>query len=125
MGGICELWRRGPLCGSSGRSTVIHVVHSPHVVPPNITAVPSTLDPANIPVCCAGVQLNLANPEEPIDVRVLVDGTLHPANQVVREGSFLYIMGLQAGTEYSLNITLSNIFGTVWVNTTVRPLLGE
>ena len=93
--------------------------------PPNITTPPTELDPANIPVCCAGVQLNLANPEDPIDVRVLVDGTLHPANQVVREGSFLYIMGLQAGTEYSLNITLSNIFGILWVNTTVRPLLGE
>ena len=72
-----------------------------------------------------GVQLNLANPEDPIDVKVLVDGTLHPANEVVRNGSFLYIMGLQAGTEYSLNVTLSNIFGTAWVNTTVRPLLGE
>ena len=107
------------------RNTIIHVVHSPHVVPPDITTPPTELDPANIPVCCAGVQLNLANPEDPIDVRVLVDGTLHPANQVVREGSFLYIMGLQAGTEYSLNIALSNIFGTVWVNTTVRPLLGE
>ena len=58
-------------------------------------------------------------------MQVLVDGTLHPANQVVREGSFLYIMGLQAGTEYSLNITLSNIFGTAWINTTVRPILGE
>ena len=95
------------------------------LVPPVITAPPTELSNTNIPVCCAGVQLNLANPEDPIDVRVLVDGTLHPANQVVREGSFLYIMGLQAGTEYSLNITLFNIFGTVWVNTTVRPLLGE
>ena len=79
----------------------------------------------NLPMCCAGVQLNLANPCDPTDVRVLVDGTLHPANQVTRNGSFLYIMGLQAGTEYPLNITLSNIFRTVWINTTVRPLLGE
>ena len=67
----------------------------------------------------------MANPGDPTDVRVLVDGTLHPANQVTRNGSFLYIMGLQAGTEYPLNITLSNIFGTVLVYTTVRPLLGE
>ena len=67
----------------------------------------------------------MANPDEPIDVRVLVDSTLHPANQVVRNGSFLYIMGLQAGTEYSLRIALSNVFGTEWVNTTVRPLLGK
>ncbi len=32
----------------------------------------------------------------------------------MKNGSFLYIMGLQAGTEYSLNITLTSIFGTVW-----------
>ena len=43
----------------------------------------------------------------------------------MRNGSILYIMGLQAGTEYFLNITLSNVFGTVWFNTTVSPLLGE
>ena len=67
----------------------------------------------------------MANPDDPIDVTVFVDGTLHPANQVVRSGSFLYIMGLQAGTEYSLRIGLSNVFGTEWVNTTVRPALGE
>ena len=94
-------------------------------VPPNVTAPPTELSTTNIPVCCAGVQLNLANPDNPIDVSVLVNGTPHPPNQVTRNGSFLYIMGLQAGTEYSLNITLSNIFGTVWVNTTVKPLLGE
>ena len=100
----------------------------PCAVPPDITAPPTELRIANIPVCCAGVQLNLANPDKPdnpIDVGVLVDNTPHPPNQVTRNGSFLYIMGLQAGTEYSLNITLSNIFGTVWVNTTVKPLLGE
>ena len=94
-------------------------------VPPDIAAPPTELSTTNIPVCCAGVQLNLANPDNLIDVRVIVDGTPHPPNQVTRNGSFLYIMGLQAGTEYSLNITLSNILGTVWVNTTVKPLLGE
>ena len=76
-------------------------------------------------MCCGGVQLNLANPANPIDIRVLVNGTLHPSNHVVRNGSFLYIMRLQAGTEYSLRIALSNVFGTEWVNATVRPLLGE
>ncbi len=95
------------------------------LVPPNVTAPPTELSTTNIPVCCAGVQLNLANRDNRIDVRVLVDGTSHPPNQVTRNGSFLYIRGLQAGTEYSLNITLSNIFGSLWVNTTVRPLLGE
>ena len=105
----------------------IHSLSSlPHpLVPPNVTAPPTELSIAIIPVCCVGVQLNLANPDNPIDVRVLVDGTLHPPNQVTRIGSFLYIMGLQAGTEYSLRIALTNIFGIEWVDTTVRPLLGE
>ena len=97
----------------------------PCVVPPSTTAPPTELSTTNIPVCCAGVQLNLANPDNPVDVRVLVDSTPHTTNQVTRNGSFLYIMGLQAGTEYSLRIALTNIFGMKWVNTTVRPLLGE
>ena len=107
--------------------SVAHSLSSlPHlIVPPITTAPPTALSDANIPVCCAGVDLNLANPADPTDVRVFVDGILHPANQVSRYGSFLYIMGLQAGTEYPLNIALLNIFGTVWVNTTVKPLLGE
>ena len=69
---------------------------------------------------CAGVQLsgNMS-----IQMWVLVDSTPHP--QIQRVGSFLYITELQAGTEYSLGIAVSNIFGTAWVNTTVRPLLGE
>ena len=67
----------------------------------------------------------MANPDGPIDVRVLVNGTPHPPNQVARNGNFLYIMGLQAGTEYSIRIALTNMFGIEWVNTTVRPLLGE
>ena len=72
----------------------------PTAAPPNTTAPPTELSTTNIPVCCAGVQLNLAKPDDPsIQVWVLVDGTLHPANQVTRNGSFLYIMGLQAGTE--------------------------
>ena len=107
-------------------SVSLQFVHLPPcVVPPNITAPPTELTSTDIPVCCGGVQLNLANPDNPIDVRVLVDNTLHPANQVVRDRDFLYIMGLQAGTEYSLNITLTNILGTIWINTSIRPLLGE
>ena len=94
-------------------------------VPPSVTAPPTELTSTDIPACCGGVQLNLENPDNPIDVTVRVDGTLHPANQVVRSGSFLYIMGLQAGAEYSLRIALSNVFGTLWFNATVRPLLGE
>ena len=94
-------------------------------VPPSVTIPPTELNTTDIPVCCAGVQLNLANPDNPIHISVFVDGTLHPGDQVERDRDSLYIMGLQAGTEYSLNIALSNIFGTLWFNTTVRPLLGE
>ena len=83
------------------------------------------MDPTTIPLCCGGVELNLENPDDPIDVRVYVNGTLHSSNEVERIGNHLYIMGLQAGTEYPLNVALSNIFGTEWINTTVRPLLGE
>ena len=101
------------------------VVPTLHVAAPSIPSPPTELDPANIPMCCAGVQLNLVNLDDPsIHLQVYADGILHPANQVVRDGNFLYIMGLQAGTEYSLNITLTNTFGTAWINTTVRPLLG-
>ena len=117
------------------RSTLIFIIlhHMPAfslhsnnpLVPPNVTAPPTELRIANIPVCCAGVQLNLANPDNPLDVSVLVDGNPRPPNQVTRNGSFLYIMRLQAGTEYSLRIALTNIFGIEWVDTTVRPLLGE
>ena len=121
-------------CGSynctvqHGALTLMHAsLHSTNpLVPPMTAAPPTELSTTNIPVCCAGVQLNLAKPDDlSIQVRVLVDSTPHPPNQVTRDGSFLYIMGLQAGTEYSLNITLTNILGTVWLNTTVRPLLGE
>ena len=94
-----------------------------YVVPPNITASPTELTSTDIPVCCGGVQLNLANPDNPIDVIVLVDGILN--NLFMRNGSFLYIMGLQAGTEYSLRIALSNVFGMVFFDNTVRPFLGE
>ena len=95
-------------------------------VPPNVTTPPTELSTTNIPVCCAGVQLNLAKPDDPsIQVWALVDGTPYPSNQVTRNGSFLYIMGLQAGTEYSLRIALTNKFGIEWVSTNVRPLLGE
>ena len=111
-----------PLCDNHACFSLRSIL----LVPPNITAPPTELSTTNIPVCCAGVQLNLAKLDDPsIQVWVLVEGIPHPPNQVARNGSFLYIMGLQAGTEYSLNITLSNILGTVWVNTTVRPLLGE
>ena len=96
------------------------------LAPPNIPNPPSELDFANIPVCCAGVQFDLDYLLDypAIHVQASIDGILHPANQVVIDGNSLYIMGLQANTEYSLNITLSNKFGPAWTDTRVRPLLG-
>ena len=97
----------------------------PCIAPPNIPTPPSELDIANIPVCCAGVQLDVDYLDDSaIHVQASIDGTPHPANQVVIDGNSLYIMGLQAGTEHSLNITLSNTFGSAWTNTRVMPLLG-
>ena len=115
-------WTCGQVCSVFYCVPLPFVVPSPNCVAPPTNITPTELDPSNIPVCCAGV---LLSDDPSIQVQVLVDGTLHPANQVVRSGSFLYTMGLQAGTEYSLRIALTNIFGTEWVNTTVRPLLGE
>ena len=84
---------------------------------PPVSALPASLllptSDNNIPVCCVGVQLNFANPIDPKDVRVLVDSSLHTANHAVtRNSSFLYIAGLQSGTEYPFNITQFDIIGT-------------
>ena len=114
--------------GSLGVTVVSIPYLLPLIVPPSTCAAPPSgitpteLDPGDIPACCAGM---LLSDDLSVQVRVLVNGTPHPPNQTGREGSFLYIMGLQAGTEYSLRITLTNIFGTACVNTTGRPLLGE
>ena len=53
-------------------------LHSNNPLVPLMTTAPSTeLSTTNFPVCCAGVQLNMANPDGPVDARVLVDGTPH------------------------------------------------
>ena len=98
--------------------------------PPNPTAPPSELSPFNITTWCAGVRLNLADPDDVSDVSVLLntssDGSYEmvSAGNLTRSGDILYIMGLQAGTVYAASITVSNIFGTVTQHTTLRPLLG-
>ena len=98
--------------------------------PPNITAPPSELSPSNITTCCAGVRLNLGDPDDVSDVSVLLntssDGSYEmvSAGNLTRSGDILYIMGLQAGTVYSASITVSNIFGSTMQQTTLRPLLG-
>ena len=98
--------------------------------PPNITAPPSELSPSNITTCCAGVRLNLADPDDVSDVSVLLntssDGSYEmiSAGNLTRSGDILYIMGLQAGTVYTASITVSNIFGSTTQQTTLKSLLG-
>ena len=88
------------------------------------------LSSSNITTCCAGVRLNLADPDDVSDVSVLLntssDGSYEmvSAGSLTRSGDILYIMGLQAGTVYTANITVSNIFGSTTQQTTLTPLLG-
>ena len=75
----------------------------------------------NLPVCCVGVQLNLAIPDDSTDVRVLVDGNPHPSNQVTRNGcptsdlttpiSGSAEVALGPGT-YSVTVTVTNQHGS-------------
>ena len=106
-----------------------HILYLP-TDPPNITAPPSELSPSNITTCCAGVRLNLADPDDVSDVSVLLntssDGSYEmvSAGNLTRSGDILYIMGLQAGTVYTASITVSNIFGSTTWQITLKPLLG-
>ena len=94
--------------------------------PPNITAPPSELSPSNVTTCCAGVRLNLADPDDVSDVSVLLNTSseMVSAGNLTRSGDILYIMGLQAGTVYTASITVNNIFGSTTKQTTLKPLLG-
>ena len=98
--------------------------------PLSITSPPSELSPFNITTCCAGVRLNLVDPDDVSDVSVLLntssDGSYEmvSAGNLTRSGDILYIMGLQAGTVYTVSITVSNIFGSTTQQTTLKPLLG-
>ena len=85
--------------------------------PPNPTAPPTELRPNSTSPCCSGVKLNLARPQDVSDVRMSLSVNGGPY-EMVRSGNLrlsgdiLYISGLQAGTEYTANITVSNIFGS-------------
>ena len=76
------------------------------------------------------MRLNLADPDDVSDVSVLlntsIDGSYEmvSAGNLTRSGDILYIMGLQAGTVYTANITVSNIFGSTTQQTTLKPLVG-
>ena len=85
---------------------------------------PTSLDPSAIQTCCAGVKLNLEDPDDPtLVVRVYRNGVLHPNTS--REGDNLFIPGLQAGREYTFSISVKNVFGTSEHDVTVTPLFGE
>ena len=113
-----------------GAQVFLSVHMAPFADAPNPTAPPSELSPSDITTCCAGVRLNLADPDDVSDVSVLLntssDGSYEmvSAGNLTRSGDILYIMGLQAGTVYTANITVSNIFGSTTQQTTLKPLLG-
>ena len=108
----------------------IHIPHSYLTDPPNITAPPTELLPVNIPTCCAGVKLNLADPDDVSEVKVQLNTTggsyeMISTSNLTLNGDNLFIMRLQAGTVYTANITISNIFGFLWQTVTLKPLLGN
>ena len=55
--------------------------------PPNITAPPSELSPSNITTCCAGVRLNLADPDDVSDVSVLLNTSSDGSYAMVSAGT--------------------------------------
>ena len=76
------------------------------------------------------MKLNLARPQDVSDVRVSLSVSGGPY-EMVKSGDLiltediLYISGRQAGSVYTANITVSNIFGSTEQQTTLKPILGK
>ena len=87
-------------------------------VPPNFTSPSTPLDLSAIPpnTCCAGIQLGLQNPNNPVEIQVQVStggGDFSEARftRSVTDMDIIYVEGLVAGTEYTIRVTVSNILG--------------
>jgi hypothetical protein len=98
--------------------------------PPSITSPPTELPPNSTSPCCSGVKLNLARPQDVSDVRVSLSVNGGPYEMVrsgdlTLTGDILYISGLQAGTDYTVTVDISNIFGSTMRQITLKPLLGQ
>ena len=101
-------------------------------VPPNFTSPSTPLDLSAIPpnTCCAGIQLGLQNPNNHVEIRVQVStdgGDFSEANftRSTTDMDIIYVEGLVAGTEYTIRVTVSNVFGTVERSVNTTPLLGK
>ena len=118
------------LCISSRVHDVIIQHNSPLADRPSITSPPTELPPNSTSPCCSGVKLNLARPVDLSDISVTL-GVNGGPSEMARggdlnlTGDILYISGLQAGTDYTGTVTISNIFGSTMQQITLKPLLGE
>ena len=99
------------------------------IVPPNFISPSTPLDLSAIPpnTCCAGIQLGLQNPNNPVEIQVQVStgGGGEVERSFTRDGDVIYVEGLVAGTEYTIRVTVSNVFGSQMRSVTTTPLLGK
>ena len=102
------------------------------IVPPNFTSPSTPLDLSAIPpnTCCAGIQLGLQNPNNPVEIQVQVStggGDFSEASLTrnTTDMDIIYVEGLVAGTEYTIKVTVSNVFGSEMRSVTTTPLIGK
>ena len=96
------------------------------IVPPNFTSPSTPLDLSAIPpnTCCSGIQLGLQNPNNPVEIQVQVS-TDGGERSFTRDGDVIYVEGLVAGTEYTIRVTVTNVFGRVERSVITTPLIGK
>ena len=98
-------------------------------VPPNITMQPVVVTPDETTTqCCAGVRVfleHLSDPTLVFTAQVSTEGSPFTARPVTREGDVVYVQGLQAGTPYNIRLTGRNQFGSVTMEVSTTPLIGE
>ena len=101
-------------------------------VPSNFTSPSTPLDLSAIPpnTCCAGIQVGLQNPNNPVEIQVQVStggGDFSEASftRSTTDMDIIYVEGLVAGTEYTIRVTVSNVFGSEMRSVTTTPLIGK
>ena len=87
------------------------------------------LDLSAIPpnTCCAGIQLGLQNPNNPVEIQVQVSTGGGDFSEAIftTDMDIIYVEGLVAGTEYTIRVTVFNVFGSEMRNVTTTPLRGK
>ena len=103
-----------------------------YVVPPNFTFPLTPLDLSAIPpnTCCAGIQLGLQNPNNPVEIQVQVStdgGDFSEASftRSITDMDIIYVEGLVAGNEYTIRVTVSNVLGSEMKSVITTPLIGK